>query len=87
MDGVQNHRSGDKAYFYAVLGLSKAHTFDVFINGTILICDRMTFVLFDPRYTFSYMLVKFSLGWDLTYKMLNVPIYVSTLFGVSLCVD
>lgn len=54
---------------------------------TTLIYNRMNFVLFDLSSTFSYVFVKFALWWDLECEFLNTFMYVSTLVGVSLCVD
>ena len=75
------------AYYYAFQGISKVEAPDIVFTGTILICDRMASVLFDPKSTFSYASVKFALGWDLNCEMLDLPIYLSTLVGVFFCVN
>lgn len=54
---------------------------------TILFYDRMNFILFYPRSTFSYMSKKISSDWDLDSEMLDTSMYVSEPIRVSICVD
>lgn len=49
------------AQFYVLLGRSEVEVFDEIIKCTILICDRTTLSLFDPRSIYSYVSIKFSL--------------------------
>lgn len=48
------------------------------ITGNILICDRMTYVLFHPGLTYSHVTVSFALGFDLACDIIEVIIYVPT---------
>ncbi|WMV29196.1 hypothetical protein MTR67_022581 [Solanum verrucosum] len=54
---------------------------DAMITCTILVCDQMSNVLFDPDSTYSYVPMTFSLGLDLICDTLDAPIYVSTPVG------
>ena len=47
----------------------------------------MTFVLFDPGSTFSYVSSSFSNGLNLHCELLNMPIPVSTPVGESMVVE
>ena len=51
------------------------------ITGTILVCDRMANVLFDPGSTYSYVSVRFSLDFDMICDILYAPIRVSIPVG------
>lgn len=46
----------------------------------------MDSTLFDPGSTFSYVFVKFFLGWDLYCQYLDTSMYLSMSLRVSLCV-
>ena len=54
-------------------------TSDAVITGNLLVCDGMTFVLFDPESTFSYVSFSFATGLNLHCELLDMPIRVSTL--------
>lgn len=41
---------------YVVSAFPKVKASDSVIIGTILFCDHMSFILYDPEYTFSYSL-------------------------------
>lgn len=56
------------------------------ITCTIRNCDYMDFILFSLRSTFSYVSVKFTLGWYLRCELLNAPMYESTPIRVSMFV-
>lgn len=47
--------------FFIFLGRTEAKAYAVVTTGTILICDRMTTILFDPGSIFSYIPVNFTL--------------------------
>ena len=47
----------------------------------------MTFVLFDPGSTFSYVSSSFATGLKLNCELLDMPIRVSTLVGESVVVE
>lgn len=53
------------------------------ITGTILVYSQTTFVLSDPRSTYSYVFAKFGLGLDLICDVLDTSIFVSTPVGDS----
>lgn len=59
---------------------SKAEALYVIIVS-ILVCDRMATVLFDPVSTYSYIFVKFSLGLEMVCGMLDLHMYASSLVG------
>ena len=46
-------------------GKSEVETYDVGITGTLMDCDCMTSVLFDPGSTFSYVSFSLATGLDL----------------------
>lgn len=58
------------------------------IPGTNLFCDHMAFILFYLGSTFSFICMKFALGWDLDCEFLDIFvgffIYLSSLSGVSM---
>lgn len=56
------------------------------IKGIILVCDQMTSILFDLGFTYSYVSIRFVLVLDLTFDILDAPIYVATLVGESVVV-
>lgn len=68
-------QAGDRAYMYVVLSHPKAKT-----------SDPMTSLLFDLGSIFSYVIRKFSLGWEIKYEFLDSSMCVSTLVGVLVCV-
>ena len=47
--------------------------FDVVFTGTTLFCEHMTNVLFGLGFTYSYVSIKFSLGFDMNFYVLNAP--------------
>ncbi|WMV09159.1 hypothetical protein MTR67_002544 [Solanum verrucosum] len=57
---------------------------DVVITCTILVCDRMANVLFDPGSTYSYVSVRFALEFAMGCDILDAPIHVSTPIGKKL---
>lgn len=59
---------------------------DAVIIGTILVFDHIDYILFDPKSTLSYVLVKFSRGWDWTVKYLTLLLCVN-IVEVSICLD
>ena len=73
-----NGQTGDRAPCYAFPERSEAETYDVVITGTLLVCDCMASVLFDPGSTFSYVYSSFVAGLDLYYDLLDMPSRVST---------
>ena len=85
--GRGNGHTGDRAHWYAFPGRSEAETSDVVITGTLLFCDCMASVLFDPGSTFSYVSYSFSIGPDLYCDLLDMPICVSTTVSESLIVE
>lgn len=85
--GRGNGQTGDRAHCYAFTGRSEAETSDVVITGSLLFCDCMALVLFDPGSTFSYVSSSFATGLDLYCGLLDMPIRVSTLVGESVIVE
>ncbi|WMV08847.1 hypothetical protein MTR67_002232, partial [Solanum verrucosum] len=82
-----NGQPGDRAHCYAFPGRSEAETSDVVITGTLLVCDRMASVLFDPGSTFSYASSLFATGLDLHCDFLDMPIRVSIPVGEFVIVE
>ena len=68
-------------------GRSEAETSDTVITGTLLVCDCMASVLFDPGSTFSYVSSSFATGLDLDCDLLDMPIRVCTPVGESVIVE
>ncbi|WMV32385.1 hypothetical protein MTR67_025770 [Solanum verrucosum] len=71
---------------YAVGQRPETEASDAMIMDTILVYHRMTYVLFDPGSTYSYVSVKFALGLNLICDTLDVVIHVSTPIGESVVV-
>ncbi|XP_049351058.1 uncharacterized protein LOC125815564 [Solanum verrucosum] len=82
-----NGQTGDMAHCYTFPGRSEAERSDVVITGTLLVCDRMASILFDPGSTFSYVSSSFATGLDLHCDLLDMPIRVSTPVGESVIVE
>ncbi|XP_055814099.1 uncharacterized protein LOC129883465 [Solanum dulcamara] len=89
--GVQpdkgHSQTGDRAHCYAFPGRSEVEASDAVITGTLLVCDSLAFVLFDPGSTFSYVSPAFADGLDLYCDLLDMPIRVSTPVGESVLVE
>ena len=77
----------DRAHCYAFPGRSEAEAFDAVITSTLLVCDCMASVLFDPGSTFSYVSSSFANGLNLPCELLDMPIRVSTPVGESVIVE
>lgn len=71
--GGEVARQDDKTQFYSFLGKTEARVFDVVFTGTTLVCECMTNVLFGLGFTYSYVSIKFSLGFDMNIDVLNAP--------------
>ncbi|XP_015159833.1 uncharacterized protein [Solanum tuberosum] len=85
--GRGNGQTSNKAHCYAFPGRLEAETSDVVIIGTLLVCDCMASVLFDPGSTFSYVSSSFSTGLDLHCDLIDMPIRVSTPISESVIVE
>ena len=59
----------------------------VVITDTLLVCDCMASVLFDPGSTFSYVSSSFATCFDLHCDFLDMPIHIYTLVGESVIVE
>ncbi|WMV30007.1 hypothetical protein MTR67_023392 [Solanum verrucosum] len=55
-----------------------AEASDAVITSTILVCDQMANVLFDPGFTYSYVSVRFAYDFEMICDILDAPIRVST---------
>lgn len=73
MSGKEVVRQDDKAQFYSFSGNTDAETSNAMITYTILICDRMDNVLFDPGSTFSYVSVQFAMEFKDICDVLDAP--------------
>ncbi|WMV59720.1 hypothetical protein MTR67_053105 [Solanum verrucosum] len=76
--GREVARHDDRAQCYAFPDNNEAEDSDKVIICTILVCDRMANVLFDPGSTYSYVSVSFSSDFDMICDILDTPIRVST---------
>lgn len=56
------------------------------IASTILISDHISPIVFDPGSSFSYVSMKFSMGWDIYFEYLDAPKYVCILNKVYVSV-
>uniref|UniRef100_A0A0V0IIM4 Putative ovule protein n=1 Tax=Solanum chacoense TaxID=4108 RepID=A0A0V0IIM4_SOLCH len=73
------------AKFYVFSRKTKDEVSDAVVTSAILICDRMATVLFDPGSTYSYVLVKFALGFDMVCDLLLPPsMFLPLLESMSL---
>lgn len=68
----------NKAQYYAFPSKNKAESFDAVITSTIYVCDQMSYVIFYPGCTFSYVCVRFTSEFDLNCDILDAPIHAST---------
>ncbi|KAH0673662.1 hypothetical protein KY284_024749 [Solanum tuberosum] len=66
-------RQDDRVQCYAFLGKSEAKAPDVVIACTILVCDLMSNVLFDPGSTYSYVSMQFALKFAMICDILYAP--------------
>ncbi|WMV59370.1 hypothetical protein MTR67_052755 [Solanum verrucosum] len=65
----------------------EVETSDVLIIGIVSVYHSHTSVLFDPESTFLYVSTNFSIGFDMMFDCVPVPIHVSTPMGQFLVVD
>ena len=71
----------DRAQCYAFPGKNEADASNAVITCTILVCDRMANVLFDPGSTYSYVSMRFASEFAMICDILDAPIHVSTPVG------
>ncbi|KAH0702090.1 hypothetical protein KY285_016368 [Solanum tuberosum] len=76
----------DRAQCYAFSGKNKAEASDAVIIDTILVCDRMANLLFDPGSTYSYVSVRFASDFEMLCDVLDALINVFTPIGESVIV-
>ncbi|WMV54837.1 hypothetical protein MTR67_048222 [Solanum verrucosum] len=69
--GKEVTRQDKRAQCYAFSGKTEAEVSNTMITCTILVCDRMPTVLFDLGSTYSYVSVQFTLGFDMTRKLVG----------------
>ena len=55
----------NRAQCYALASKNEAKASDALIIGTILVCDRMANVLFDPSSTHSFVSVRFTSDFEM----------------------
>lgn len=58
--GREVPRVDDRSQYYAFPRKNEVEVSDVVIIVTMLVCGRMTIVLFDPGSTYSYVFVRFA---------------------------
>ena len=64
-----------------ILGKNEVESSNVVITCTILVCDRMTNVLFHLNSTYSFIFVRFASTFQRLCDVLDAPIHVSTTVG------
>ena len=72
---------------YVFPGMLEVQASDVVIICTLLVRDRMTYLLFNTRSTSSYVTSLLPNGLDLHCDLLDMPIRVSTHFGLFVLVE
>lgn len=73
--------SGGHRVCYAIPDGDEVEASNIVITCMIPVCHHSTSFLFDPSYTYSYMLAYFSSGINVMYGCLAEPIYISTSVG------
>lgn len=68
-----NAHNDDKAQCNSLPGRLKVEASDALITSTIVIYDRISTVLFDPRFTYSYVSTNFALAVDLICDTILCP--------------
>lgn len=79
--------AGALARFYVISAKPDAVASDIVITGTISVCGRDAFLLFDPRSTYLYVSSLFAHFLDIPHEPLGTHIYVSTSVGNYVVVD